>query len=284
VSVGPEEDEPGRESGTIAMFWAHYDDDLVFANPTLLHALERGRHARSFFFTASDAGHGMTDYTAGREHGIRAAYDAMRGADGPWSDESVTLRSGLTVTVTRPVDDDRISLTFLRLPDGGLRGGGYAKTGWESLAKLHSGELSSIRTLDTGQEVTLDQLTRTIAELVHDHRPASVISLHPGFADEPGDDHPDHQTVGRLVAAAVDAGLVDADLVRYAIGYPGARHPANIDPAPLRRKLEVFAAYGAHDPVVTRADVEEYLSVRGFGEWLQREYLLPHRDVERVPV
>ncbi len=278
------EDDPELSAGTIAMFWAHYDDDLVFANPTLLQALERGWHARSFFFTASDAGAGISQYSAGRERGIRDAYDVMRGATGPWSDRSVTLGSGLTVTVTRPDGDDRISLSFLRLPDGGLRGGGYEKTGWESLAKLESGELSSIRTLDTKQPVTLDQLASTVAELVTAYDPTSVITLHPGFADAAGDDHPDHQTVGRIVAATVDAGLIDADLVQYAIGYPGARHPVNIDPALLRRKLEVFAAYGAHDPVVTRAEVADYLHVRGFGEWLQREYLLPHREVERVAV
>lgn len=280
----PAADAPRRDAGTIAMFWAHYDDDLVFANPTLLQALERGGNAHSFFFTASDAGKGMSDYAADRERGIRAAYDVMRGASGPWSDRSVTLRSGLTVTVTRPDGDERISLSFLRLSDGGLRGGGYAHTGWDSLARLESGELASIRTLDTGQTVTRDALIRTIAELADAHDPAMVISHHPGFADEPGDDHPDHQTVGRLVTAAVDAGLIDADPVRYAIGYPGARHPANIDAALLRRKLEVFAAYGAHDPVVTRAAAEDYLGVRGFGEWLQREYLLPHRDLERVAV
>jgi LmbE family N-acetylglucosaminyl deacetylase len=275
---------PESDAGTIAMFWAHYDDDLVFANPTLLQALDRGWHARSFFFTASDAGHGMSDYAAGRERGIRDAYDVMRGSTGPWSDRSVTLRSGLTVTVTSPDGDDRISLSFLRLPDGGLRGGGYAHTGWDSLAKLESGELSSIRTLDTGQAVTREILVETIAGLVEEYDPTSVISHHPGFADDAGDDHPDHQTVGRIVTAAVDADLIDADLVRYAIGYPGARHPANIEPALLRRKLEVFAAYGAHDPVVAREAVDDYLRVRGFGEWLQREYLLPHREVERIAV
>lgn len=278
------EDTAQHGAGTIAMFWAHYDDDLVFANPTLLQALERGWHARSFFFTASDAGAGISEYSAGRERGIRDAYDVMRGATGAWSERSVTLGSGLTVTVTRPEGDDRISLSFLRLPDGGLRGGGYEKTGWDSLAKLQSGELSSIRTLDTQQPVTLDQLTSTVAELVASSAPTTVISHHPGFADAAGDDHPDHQTVGRIVAAAVDADLIDADLVQYAIGYPGARHPVNIDPALLRRKLEVFAAYGAHDPVVTRTEVADYLHVRGFGDWLQREYLLPHGEVERVPV
>lgn len=266
---------------TIAMFWAHYDDDLVFANPTLLQALESGTRARSFFFTASDAGKGMSEYVDGRERGIRAAYDVMRGASGPWTDESVVLRNGVRVTVTRPDDDDRVTLTFLRLPDGGLRGGGYEATGWESLAKLLSGELPAIRTLDTGQTITLEHLRSTVAELVAAHGATTVLTNHPGFADDHGDDHPDHQSVGRVVTAVADAGLLDADSVRYAVGYPGARHPANIEPDLLTRKLEVFASYGAHDPVVTREEAHQYLGVRGFGEWLQREYLLPHSDIER---
>jgi LmbE family N-acetylglucosaminyl deacetylase len=261
---------------TVAMFWAHYDDDLVFANPTLLHALDGGHHAHSFFFTASDAGTGMSDYMNGRESGIRAAYDTMRGAAGPWSDRTVVLANGVTVTVTRPDGDDRVSLSFLRLPDGGVRGGGYAATGWQSLAKLVSGEIPSLRTLDTGQAITLPLLRTTVAHLVLAHNAAKVISHSPGFDDGPGDDHPDHQSVGRVVASVVDAGHVPAGTVQYAVGYPGAQRPANIDPEILARKLEAFASYAAWDPVVAREHVHEYLQVRGFGEWLQRHYLEPH--------
>ena len=266
------------------MIWAHYDDDLVFANPTLLQALGDGAHAHSFFLTASDAGAGMSDYVDGREAGIRNAYDTMRGAQRNWSDESVTLSNGVTLTVTRPDGDDRISLSFLRLPDGGLRGGGYAATGWQSLAKLVAGELGSLRTLDTGQEITLEQLRSTAAEVVAACSATTVISNYPGFDDPPGDDHPDHQSVGRIVASAVASGEIDPGIAQYAIGYPSARLPANIPLDLLNRKLEVFAAYGAHDPVVTRAEVQDYLHVRGFGEWLQRQYLLPHGDLARPDV
>ena len=168
------------------MFWAHYDDDLVFANPTLLHALDSGRRAHSCFFTASDAGAGLSGYADGRENGIRAAYDTMRGETGPWSDRSVVLPNGVTLTLTRPDGDDRISLSFLRLPDGGLRGVGYAATGWQSLAKLVTGELSSISTLDTGQALTLDLLRSTVAQLVVDYDATMVISHHPGSVRPPG--------------------------------------------------------------------------------------------------
>ncbi|KAA9110203.1 PIG-L family deacetylase [Microbacterium rhizomatis] len=268
-----------RSIETIAMFWAHYDDDLVFANPTLLRALAEGHRAHTFFFTGSDAGKGVSEYAEGRERGIRAAYDTMRGAAGPWSDETLVLANGLFLTVTRPDGDDRISLSFLRLPDGGLRGGGYAATGWHSLPKVLNGELSEIRTIDDRQSVTLDQLHSTVAELVALHKPTIVITNYPGFEDPDGDDHPDHQTVGRVVSAVVETGIIPADMVRYAIGYPSARRPANIDPELLDRKLTVFAAYGANDPVVTRPEARDYLGVRGFGEWLQREYLVPHSEI-----
>ena len=206
----------------------------------------------------------------------------MCGATSRWSDRTVTLSNGVSLTVTSPDGDDRVSLSFLRLPDGGLRGGGYEVTGWQSLPKLLSGELASIRTFDTGQEITLDLLRSTVAELVTTSGATTVLTNHPGFADPFGDDHPDHQSVGRIMAGLVDDGIVDSSLVRYAVGYPAARRPANMPPKILDRKLEVFAAYGAHDPVVARDEVADYLTVRGFGEWLQRQYLVTHDELERT--
>ena len=264
------------------MFWAHYDDDLVFANPTLLHALESGRHAHSCFITASDAGAGMSAYVDGRERGIRAAYDTMRGARGTWSDRPMVLGNGVGVTLTRPDDDERVSLSFLRLPDGGLRGIGYASTGWQSLAKLVAGELPALRTLDTGQPITVELLRSTVVELVVAYGATTVITHEPGFADLPGDDHPDHQSVGRVVASAVDAGAIDGGVMQYAVGYPAALRPANITADVLARKLQAFASYARHDPVVAREEPHEYLLVRGFGEWLQRHYLVTHDELVRL--
>lgn len=267
---------------TVATFFAHYDDDLIFANPTLTQALESGCRTRSFFFTAGDAGKGMSEYVAGREQGIRAAYDTMLGRSGAWTDRAETLGNGLRVTVTSPDDDDRVALIFLRLADGGLSGNGYEATGRNSLRNLFTGYKSPIRGLDSDQDITLELLRGAVMELIAQYRPTLVITNNPTFADGADGDHPDHQTVGSLVASLVDDGLVDARLVRYAVGYPAAERPANIESDALRRKLEVFAAYAADDPVVARAQPEEYLAVRGFGDWLQRQYLVPHDELVRV--
>jgi len=271
-----------RPVETVATFWAHYDDDLIFANPTVQHSLDRGQRTRSFFFTAGDAGTGMSKYVDGREAGIRAAYDNMRGRSGTWSDRSVVLRNGVTVTVTRPEGDDRVALTFLRLPDGGLGGAGYAATGRQSLRQLVTGELPSLRTLDTEQVITLELLRSTVAELVVAFDATTVLSHHPGSANGPGSDHPDHQSVGNVMATAVDAGLIDADVVHYALGYAAAARPVNISPDILARKLDVFASYASHDPVIARDEVHEYLEIRGFGAWLQRQYLVPHCELVRT--
>ena len=115
------------------MFWAHYDDDLVFANPTLLHALDSGRRAHSCFFTASDAGAGLSGYVDGRETGIRAAYDNMRGETepgrtAPWSCPTASRSPSRARTET---------IGFAVIPSTARRwtaaASGYAATGRQSL-------------------------------------------------------------------------------------------------------------------------------------------------------
>ena len=266
-----------------AGIWSHYDDDLLFAVPTLDRAIRRGHHVRNLFLTASDAGTGMSTYVTDRERGLRAAYDVMRGSSTPWTDHETVLSNGLAVTTTSPDDDPRIALTFLRLPDGGLTGGGWYATGYRTLPKLVDGRVSSLITLDTRQELTLDQLVSTIGAFVAESGASAVLTTMPDSSVGSEGDHPDHGGAGRLVAAAVDAGLVDGGIVRYAVGYPLRSWPANLDAADVDRKLDVFTAYAAHDAVVCR-DRAGYASLPGFGDWLRREHHVDHRDLARVEV
>jgi LmbE family N-acetylglucosaminyl deacetylase len=274
--------DPPCPAGTAVSFWAHYDDDLIFANPALQQAFDNGQCLRTLFFTGSDAGAGSSPYAANREAGIRAAYDAVRGTSGPWHDRTVLLRNGLTLTVTQPEGDSRISILFLRLADGGVNGGGYQRTGWESLNELIVGDLPVLHTIDTDVEVTLEQLNSMVVEVASGYHATSVLASLPGFADGASGDHPDHRSVGRIVAAQVDAGLIDPNIVQYAMGYPTAQQRANIDRDPLARKLKVFAIYAAHDPVIACRDSAGCLKVSRFGDWLQRQYLIPHNEMVRV--
>jgi hypothetical protein len=188
----------------------------------------------------------------------------------------------MTVTLTRPEGDSRISLLFVRLADGGLSGGGYQRTGWEGLGKLISGGLPVLHTIDTAQEVTLDELKSMVVEIVNGYHATEVLTSLPGFAEGSGGDHPDHQSVGRVVASQVDAGLVDPAIVRYAMGYPSGGLSPNIDPAALDRKLRTFWIYVAHDPVLKCSDPSGCVKLRPFGESLRRQYLFGHADLVRV--
>ncbi|MET0843299.1 MAG: PIG-L family deacetylase, partial [Mycetocola sp.] len=257
--------DPPCPAGTVVSFWAHYDDDLIFANPALQGAFDNGQCLRTLFFTGSDAGGGDSAYAANRETGIRAAYDAVRGASGPWQDRTVLLRNGLTLTVTQPEGDSRISILFLRLADGGMNGTGYQRTGWEALNELIIGDLPVLHTIDTDVEVTLEQLNSMVAEVAAGYHATSVLAPLPGFADGANGDHPDHRSVGRIVAAQVDAGLIDPNIVQYAMGYPTAQQRANIDRDPLARKLKAFAIYASHDPVIACKDSAGCLKVNRFG-------------------
>ncbi|MCJ1706074.1 PIG-L family deacetylase [Microbacterium sp. VKM Ac-2923] len=265
----------------IAGIWAHYDDDLLFATPTIDRAIRGGQSVRNLFLTASDAGTGLSPYAAGRETGIRAAYDVMRESSSPWSDRTTVLSNGVTVTTTAPDDDPRVALAFLRLPDGGLTGGGWYGTGYRTIPKLLRGQVSSLTTLDTGQELTVTSLIATIAAFVAGCGATAVLANMPDHAAGSEGDHPDHGGAGRLVAAAVDAGLIDAAIVRYAVGYPLHTWSTNLDAEAVARKLAIFSAYGEHDEVLRR-DPEAYLALPGLGEWLRREHLLDDRDIVRA--
>ena len=275
--------DPPCPAGTVVSFWAHYDDDLIFANPALQQAFDSGQCLRTLFFTNSDAGAGNSPYAANRETGIRAAYDAVRGASGPWHDRTVQLRNGLTLTVTQPEGDSRISMLFLRLADGGVNGTGYQNTGSESLNELITGDLPVLHTLDTHAEVTLDQLNSTVVEVAGG--PTTRPQCSRRFRVSPTGRVETTRITGRSAGSLPHRstpGLIDPAIVQYAMGYPTAQLRANIDRDPLARKLKVFAIYAAHDPVIACRDSAGCLKVSRFGDWLQRQYLIPHNEMQRV--
>lgn len=265
---------------TLLTVWAHYDDDLVFGNPTILEALDSGRCVRNVYLTGSDAGKGL-DYAFGREDGLRAAYDLMLGAPYEWEQRTVALVDGLSVTLNRPIGDPRVSLIFLRLPDGGLDAEGFDSTGRSSLPQLLAGKISTLPMIDTGTPVTLDDLSSTVVELYDAYSPASVLAHLPGRAQGTRGDHPDHQVTGDIVMRTADAGLIDPATVTYAQGYPVEEREQNLSGDALQRKLDAFIAYATHDPATKCATIEKCQKTQRFSKWLVRQYLIPHTEIVR---
>lgn len=268
------------DAGTLFTVWAHYDDDLIFGAPTIPQALADGKCVRNLYLTGSDAGMGL-DYSAGREDGLRDSYDVLLGAPRTWLNRAVTLADGIPVTISQPVGNPRITLFFLRLPDGGLSGDGFDATRRESLPKLLSGTLSELHTIDATAPVTLDDVRATVIELYNAYLPVTVLAHLPRSAMGSVGDHPDHGVTGEVVMTATDAGALDPAKVVYAQGYPSAERDENLSGDALQRKLEAFAAYAAHDAVIKCSTAETCQKRKKFGDWLQRQYLIPHTDVVR---
>ncbi|WP_225310278.1 PIG-L family deacetylase [Microbacterium testaceum] len=251
--------------------WAHPDDDIIFANPTISDAIGAGRCVRTVFVTAGDAGKGM-GYVQARELGILRAYNAMRGKDGEWDVSEITLDTGMKVRRLTPKDDPRVSALFLRLPDGNITGAGFDATGHATLSKLYDGAAGSLSPVDGGPAVTRDQLVASVRELASAFAPESTLTHIPrGSAFAPGD-HPDHSVVGALVRDTLTSDAAVGPGIRYFVGYPSENLPRNLEGAVLDRKVDTYRIYTQQDQVIRCADRTACLKTRKFGEWLQRSY------------
>ncbi|WP_144794704.1 PIG-L family deacetylase [Microbacterium paludicola] len=268
------------QAGTMFTVWAHYDDDLIFGSPSIPLALDAGQCVRNLYLTGSDAGKGL-EYARERENGLRHAYDALLGGPRDWTERTVTLANGLTLAMSRPAEDARVAFFFLRLPDGGLDAEGFESTGWTSLPKLLAGTIGQLQMIDTGAPVDLDGIGSTVAELYGAYDPLSVMAHLPGRAKGTSGDHPDHQVTGDIVMMTTDSGQIDASRVVYSQGYPIENRDVNLGGDLLARKLEAFAIYAAHDPMVKCTTVDTCLKTKRFGPWLLRQYLTPHTEIIR---
>jgi len=265
------------DKATTLTIWAHPDDDIIFANPTISTAIAAGECVRTVFVTAGDAGKGM-EYVRSRELGIRQAYDHMRGSAQGWDTEQLSLLSGVHVTRETPKDDPRISLTFFHLPDGNITGSGFPSTGDATITKLVDGQIPAIAPIDGGPAVTTAALESSLTEIATALQPSHVLTHIPrGSAFAPGD-HPDHSTVGALVRATVGKIASVAPGIRYFVGYPSINLPANVTGQALQAKVDTYRVYAHEDEVVRCANNTACLATKKFGQWLQRSY--PKTDAE----
>jgi hypothetical protein len=119
------------------------------------------------FVTAGDDGQGGA-YWQGREQGPMAAYATMAGVADRWTQSDLRI-DGRSVT-RRQLPGTRISLIYLRLPDG------YSGVlhRHESLHALWVRKVRSVHSLDSGTPYTRKSLTQTLTELMYRYKPRSV--------------------------------------------------------------------------------------------------------------
>jgi len=142
------------------------------------------------------------------------------------------------------------------------------------MAKLAAGVIPTIRDVDGPVALTQDQITASLAEIIDDAHPEQLLTGMPREAqDLSAGDHADHAAAASFAHAGWRSLEYNPGEVTFAIGYQTQNYPVNVSGDVLARKVAAFSAYAIQDPVTARCrDLDSCLSLRLFGDWLQREY------------
>ena len=225
---------------------AHEDDDLYFQSPDLLHDIQAGRCVRTVFVTAGDDAK-SAPYWTGRERGSQAAYAQMAGVANVWTTSDAGV-PGTSIRMRTLTGAPRISLVFMRLPDGNRRGTGMIVHHHESLMKLWKGSIRSIHAVDRSAAYTGAALRHTLTALMTGFQPTSVRTQDWTRPFGTGD-NADHIAVG-LFTRQASRGYTSAHTLLAYEGYPAWIRPPNVVGQDLAARRRALRAYAAHDPKV----------------------------------
>jgi hypothetical protein len=85
-----------------------------------------------------------------------------------WVSRIVRVNDGQYVTISNPKGNKRISLIFMHLPDGNMKGDGFKNTGNNSLEKLNNGKIKRISSIDKQSSYTKDELITDLVKNILD--------------------------------------------------------------------------------------------------------------------
>lgn len=230
-------------------FAAHEDDWQLFMNPTAFYdVLDANTKTVFIHMTAGDAGLGTNTggrkhpYYAARENGAENAIRFMADSDNRAPGETEVSTPALNGRQIRRVSYRSTVAYFLRLPDGGTEGVGYAGTGHQSLQRLAQGQMVALTAIDgSASYATWSDVAATLRAIVDSEREqVPAIHLHVPETDSklnPGD-HPDHYMTAQAALAATEG--LSAARMHY-LGYSSARSPENLGAKDRDMKCAVYA-------------------------------------------
>lgn len=179
---------------------------------------------------------------------MQAAYAVMAGVSDSWTTATVSL-TGQPAILRTLTAAPQVSLLFLRLPDGQMTGSGTTAYANQSIAKLASGAIPAISSVDGASSYTHESLVAALASQLTALSPSVVRAQDTTYPDG---DNSDHIEAGHLARAA-DAGYpAPHTLVTYR-GYGVGGLAANVGSADLTAKLAAYNTYvstsgGGQDP------------------------------------
>jgi LmbE family N-acetylglucosaminyl deacetylase len=261
---------------TILNIVAHEDDDLLFINPDTQNAITAGNCVRTIYVTAGDAGANQF-YWLGREQGSKAAYSSMIGSDSIWIERIIKIDSNRYLTIASPRSNPKISLIFMRLPDGNLFGDGFNTSHHKSLQKLYNYSIDDIVSVYGQSTYTATSLVATLVELISLYNPAEVRTLS-SYTTNNSNDHSDHMAVSNFADQAYYKYISNINApvpsIRHYRGYTIYYEPGNIEGDALALKTAAFFKYAKHDGGVC-SNIVQCDHNTTYGNYLRRQYLEP---------
>jgi LmbE family N-acetylglucosaminyl deacetylase len=164
----------------------------------------------------------------------------------------------------------------MHLPDGNIKGQGFAATNFEGLARLENGGIKIANAVDGQSSYTDTELTSSLTSLMHVYQPTEI-RTQSTYGGQRIPDHSDHNAVGRLATesyANYETQQFEGKVVvplKYYMGYPIHDLPVNVSDAGLQAKMAAFFTYGQYDGGVCHSE-QQCGSDPAYGFYLPRQY------------
>ncbi len=226
---------------------AHQDDDLLFINPALKQAIDKGEPLTTVYLTSGNAGENFMPYASNRELGIRSAYAFMAGVSKDlWSCAEVDFAGKAATECV--ITEKKMRLVFLRLPDGGVEG-----LTSQSLRRLWLGQDNTSAAVDnSGLSFTRDEMIGTLVELLAQRAATEIYTTDFSFLfrkAKPFVDHSDHEYAAMFAAAASARHPLSHGLRSYRT-YSTSKNTPNLTSVESTMVGQTFSHYAACDSKV----------------------------------
>ena len=273
---------PDCDGRTLLNVVAHQDDDLLFTNPDLMHAVQDNQCIRTVYMTAGDDGLDEA-YWKGRQQGAVAAYNTMLGLPPTtmWEPQTVRVNDQQYLEVMSPADTPEVSLIFMSLPDGNVTGKGFDANAFQSLRKLREAGIQTISSVDRRSTYSAEDITKVLERLMLVYKPVAIhTSAYQSVDDTPANfDHSDHRAAGFFTQKALDLAKKDNSqaltnvVLTFYRGYSTRFLPENVAGADLAAKQAAFDAYSTHDGAVCSSVTCKPDS--NYYKYVRRQYTAP---------
>lgn len=195
---------------------------------------------------------------------------------GTWVDETVTLEvngQSFEIASSYIAETPEVRLYFLRLPDGG---GMLAPGEEEQLARLESGDLASLTSVDGANGYSRDDLVDVLNALIEAHDPEEF-RLQVSDGSYTTGEHTDHIHATIFAEEAMAGYSADGYDVTHYVQYQSGDLAPNLPPEDAARSLEIMQAYAEHDMVIWD---ETGQLAQVYVDWTGRQYVADHFTVD----